>query len=226
MYYIPTLLAALLTGPALAFPGYFQPMTAPIPTGNIPRPPLSTSVSNPGPCPESPSDGGEIGSTITDTITKTSFVPYSTPVASSGTRTWYSTLLTATRTSTTCYTEPTIPQSTTSTSTPSTQPNETCPPRATVTVTVTTTTQNGPSRTDSSEAPSSTCQTLTFTDVEGVTRTTTVLLPPTTAAKTLVRTTSSTCIHSTPTDPSSNNSPVPSGNRVRRTLAVPYPVYF
>ncbi|KAL1958380.1 hypothetical protein VTO42DRAFT_4481 [Malbranchea cinnamomea] len=102
MRFTCVLLAGLLTGPAFALPGHFQYLRSSpfVTTGVVPQPPLSTGL--PGLGPEAPPDNDETAIlTRTETITRTGFVPCSTPVASSGTHTWYSTWLTPTSWTTT-----------------------------------------------------------------------------------------------------------------------------
>lgn len=194
MVSIPSLL--MVAGVAWAFPG--NQHKVPYPPGGSPKPPLSTGIS--ATAMTSLSTGASsvntdvTVTTITDTITKTRFVPCSTPVATEDGHTYYSTWLTTSIwETTTCYpvTQTIIPPTppsyhcTKAGDCPEIPGQSGCPPAATVTVTIrecgphctnappnsvpTDTPKSGPSEHPGNVIPGNCpdCRTLTFTDIYG-----------------------------------------------------------
>ncbi|KAL1989024.1 hypothetical protein VTN96DRAFT_5787 [Rasamsonia emersonii] len=169
-------LGALL-GSALALP---QHPTAPLKTGasskhtpsqTPPSPPLATGTLVP-PNGSNPSPPGGETTTIIETITKTSFVPCSTPVTTHRGTTYYSTWLTTSLYTTTTHYTTSVPAAS-ATPTPASGgagigPGGVCPPAPTVTVTVT------PGVGDGEHCEK--CQTITYVNIYGVT--TTIIVPP------------------------------------------------
>ncbi|RLL93539.1 hypothetical protein CFD26_100767 [Aspergillus turcosus] len=192
---------ASIMGSALAFPGHHSfanstvpshhsSIYTPLPTGGTGGGKTHTDC-NDHPQPTTTIVAGHPSgsvSTITETITKTTFKPCSTPIHTQSGTTYYSTWLTAsTYETTTCYTTH-VP-----TRIPSPPPTtfvnlglaNSCPPPSTVTVTVTvssggnTATESqtpAPAPNGGSESGPEPCETITYADTYGYTRT--VVIPP------------------------------------------------
>lgn len=205
-----------LLGSALALP---QHPTAPLKTGTSskytpsPTPPLATGAPVPpnGSHPYPP--GGE--TTITETITKTTFVPCSTPVNTYRGTTYYSTWLTTSLYTTTTHYTTSVPAAASTTPAPGGAgigPGGVCPPAPTVTVTVTPE-SSGNGNGERCEK----CQTITYINIYGVT-TTIVVPPPTTSphddhSHRTTTTTTHTPATSTRSSRPSGTAPVGTGSR-------------
>ncbi|KAL4891848.1 hypothetical protein BDV59DRAFT_181080 [Aspergillus ambiguus] len=203
------LLLSVLAGSTAALPG-FRNSTTPshhqshtlLPTGsgggggNLPST-NSTSIHHPTTTESSRgSNGGGQISTVTDTITSTTFIPCSTPIGTQGGTTFFSTwLTTSVWETTTCFTT-TVPTSNptpvvteqpvlpTGSGVPGGGANCIIPPPVTSTVTVTVGSGgngNGPTVTQKpgsggGSGPCERCETVTFTNTQG--HITTIVIPP------------------------------------------------
>ena len=168
----------------------------PSPTGSVtPNPPKpSTTIGAQGPKP--PVNNGTL---TTETITKTTFVPTSSPIAIPGGTTKYSTWLTTqTYLTTTCYTVPPAAPTPSTKTVPSAEPTvitktvlppappavTSCPAPVTVTVTIT----SQPTGTDVYYTPGGAphncdlCQTITYTNISGGVETIIIPAPTTSPA--------------------------------------------